>query len=147
VAGVKKPQLTRWRVTLGALGLLVVLVAAVSLNGSPATITAPRSAAPGQLIHVTARRLRSATYSLVLVAGRTPPGASYCTTVLGRSAFENSEQRFAVRVPATIPCFHGRSADGSVAAGGEDQLVVGVPENGGFSYHATVVRRALAITT
>jgi hypothetical protein len=153
---VKKPQLTRWRVTLGLLGLLVVLVAVTSLSGSRPTIEAPRTAAAGELIHVTALRLRSATYALVLVSGRIPPHASYCETVLGTAGFADNEQQFAVRIPRTIPCFRGNPvaapasvrAAGSVAtAGGRDELIVGVRANGGFSDHASVVRRALSISS
>jgi hypothetical protein len=139
---------TRWRVTLLLLGVLVLIVVATSLTGLRPTLHAPASARQGTVITVTATQLRSGAYSLLLVADHTPHAANYCDATLDAAQAPVTQRRFVVRIPRRIPCFRGSAAvnAGSVTARGDDELLVAVLKHGGVSNRYSSVHRSLRIS-
>jgi hypothetical protein len=138
---------TRWRVTLLLLGVLVLIVVATSLTGLRPTLHAPASARQGTVITVTATQLRSGAYSLLLVADHPHDGANNCDATLGAARAPVTQRRFVVRIPLRIPCFRGSAAvkAGSVAAGGDDELLIVVLKHGSVSNRYSSVHRSLRV--
>jgi hypothetical protein len=93
--------------TIAAAGLLAVAPAALAAPSGHPTMTAPRSAAVGGLIHVTAGRLISGRYSLNLSADRDLVPQSSCVTRLAIARHPVRAVSFTARIPHRLRCLSG----------------------------------------